>query len=415
MNIKPFIPAFLKNFYHLLWAWLAIIRFGFPDRKMTIIGVTGTDGKTSTCFFLFSILRAAGKKVGMITSIQTQINDQIWDNPGNTMPGRFYIREFLSKMLANGCQYAIIETSSEGLLQHRAYKISYDVAVLTNRSPEHLNTHKTMLNYRNAKGRLFAQLDEYHKTGIKKISIVFEEEKEKNYFLNFPAEEKYLFNADPKNRSLDISQIGQICPINLSVHGDFQYYNAAAAAAAAVSLGIDLDAIKAGLESVTFIPGRAEEIKNDRGFRVFIDYAVTPRAFETTLSWAKKLAGRNRLITVFGSAGSRDQTKRPILGEIAAKYADEIFLTSDDPRFEDPQQICEAIARGFPSSPSFPNHPHPSHKIIVDRTAAIRAALQSGQKDDVVLLLGLGHQHYMYIKDQKISFSEKQIVEKFLL
>ncbi len=420
---------FFQPFYHWLLAVLACFYYRFPARKLKIIGVTGTDGKTTTTTLITSILKEAGFKVGMINGLEFRIGNKIWLNkPGTTLPGRFQLQKLLSQMVKERSSYVVLEVTSEGIAQYRILGINFAVTVFTNLSPEHLDSHKTFEKYRETKGRLFKRLK-----AKKTISVVNLDDENANYFLNFPADLKITygikkeavfmakeikFHPDSTEFILSVKSLGKMkemlqkeVKIILSLPGQYNIYNALAASAVVFALGISLEKIKEGLEAIKGVSGRMEEVKKGQNFRVFIDFAHTPQAMQAVFEAARKMNPQGRLISVFGSAGGRDKIKRPFMGEIAAKFTDFSILTSDDPRKEDPKEICNQIEEGFKKIKKVKDK---DYKIVIDRRKAITEALGMAKEKDIVLILGMGPAQVMYVGEKSIAWNDKRETERLL-
>ena len=443
---------FFRPAYHWLLAMIANFYYGFPSRKLKIIGVTGTDGKTTTTTLITSILEEAGFKVGLINGLEFRIeNESQANNLGVTMPGRFQLQKLLSRMLKAGCEYIVLEVTSEGIVQYRILGINFMAAVLTNLSPEHLDTHGTFEKYREAKGKLFARLKSYKpprprsaKRGgqakkLRNISVINLDDPNAKYFLSFPADEKYGFGIKIKDLRFKIYELNIIKAENIRIEkncssfeifipnevkrhnskfiihlsGEYNIYNALAASATCLALGVDFETIKGGLEKIKGIPGRMEEIKTNKGFQVFIDYAHTPKALEAIFKTAKRINPQGRLITVFGSAEGRDKIKRPLMGEVAARLTDFTILTTDEslgteklPK-ESPEEICRQIKKGFDNRMD-------KHEIIIDRRKAITKALEMAKKGDIVIIAGLGSGRIIKMRGEKKRWSDREIAEELL-
>jgi len=392
--IKKFVPTFLVSWYHFLLAFLGATWYRFPSKKLIVIGVTGTKGKSTVVNLAGRILEEAAFKVGWISSLTLKINKKEWLNPYHmTMPGRFLIQKFLREMINEKCKYALIEVTSEGILQHRQKFIDFDVAVFTNLAPEHIEAHGSFEKYREAKGKLFA--------ATKNIHIINLDDENADYFLKFPAKKKYTYGL---NRG-DINSQNTKFKINLL--GEFNVYNALAAICIGFSQGVDSETCKKALEKVKGIPGRMEIIDEGQDFTVIVDLAHTPDSFEKVFKLAKDLP-HNKIISVFGSAGGgRDKWKRPELGKIAAEYSNQIVLTNEDSYEEDPLVILNQIESGIK------NLRIPIIKIL-DRREAIRKAFQSAQKNDIILVLGKGTEQTMTIGSKKIHWDDREVVREEL-
>jgi UDP-N-acetylmuramoyl-L-alanyl-D-glutamate--2,6-diaminopimelate ligase len=392
--LKKFTPSFLISWYHFLLAFLGAIIYRFPSQKIFVVSVTGTKGKSTVVNLAGKILEEAGFKTGWVTSLTLKIGKKEWLNPYHmTMPGRFLIQKFLREMVDNKCHYALIEVTSEGILQYRHRFIDFKAAVFTNLAPEHIEAHGSFEKYREAKGKLFALAKDIH--------IINLDDENSDYFLKFPAKKKYTYGL---NRG-DVNRQNTKFKINLL--GDFNIYNALAAICIGLSQGVDLEICKKALEKVKGIPGRMEIIDEGQDFTVIVDLAHTPDSFEKVFKLVNDLP-HNKIISVFGSAGGgRDRWKRPELGKIAAEYSDQIVLTNEDPYEEDPLVILNQIESGIKNSQA------PIIKIL-DRREAIRKAFQSAQKNDIVLVLGKGTEQTMVIGSKKIPWDDREVAREEL-
>jgi len=304
------------------------------------------------------------------------------------MPGRFKIQKFLRQAVNSGCQYAILEVTSEGIKQHRHRFINFEAAVFTNLSPEHIEAHGGFENYKETKGKLFQT--------TKNIHIVNLDDENAKYFLQFPAKKKYTFGmnqGDINNKDIKLQ---------LSLIGNFNIYNALAAIGVGLSQGISLETCKRAVENVKGIPGRMEEVVS-QPFKVFVDYAFTPNALEKAYQAIKDNFQPKRMICVLGACGGgRDKWKRPVLGEIAAKYCNEVIVTNEDPYDEDPMKIIDEVAKGT----------NGKARKILDRREAVRESLKSGQSGDAVIITGKGCEPWIIEKGKKIPWDDREIVKE---
>lgn len=338
--IRKIIPQFLIGWYHFLLAFLGAVLVGFPSRGLKVIGVTGTDGKTTTVNLIAKVLEEAGYKTALMSSISFRISEKELANKLKmTMPGRFVIQKFLRQAVNEGCQYVILEVSSEGIKQHRHRFIDFEAAVFTNLSPEHIERHGSFENYKKAKGKLFQ--------ATKNIHIVNLDDKNADYFWRFPAKKKYGY------------KISDYPNLKIKLLGEFNKYNAIAAISVGLSQGIDLEICKRAVEKAKGIPGRMEMVIQEP-FKVIVDYAVTPNALEKAYQAVKP-----RICVLGSCGGGRDKWKRKVLGEIAGKYCQEIIITNEDPYDENPMEIIEQVASGAGNKA----------QKISDRREAIKKAL----------------------------------------
>ena len=405
--IKKLIPSIFLSWYHFLLAFFGAFLYRFPSRELKVIGVTGTKGKSTVVELAGKILEEAGYKVASVSSIKFKIGKKVWKNELKmTMPGRMKLQRFLRKAVSTGCQYAILEVTSEGILQHRQKFIDFDVAVFTNLSPEHIERHGSFKKYREAKGKLFEQ--------CKKIHIINLDDENAEYFFKFSAEKKIGF---PKAKNIQESPIGisfevQNTKFNLNLLGKFNVSNALAAIGVGLSQGIDLATCQKALAKIKGIPGRMEIVVG-KPFRAIVDYAHTPDSLEKVyraLTHQLINSSTHQLICVLGAAGGgRDKWKRPKMGEIAAKYCDEVILTNEDPYDEDPIKIIKEIAQGIKTSRLSPDTYH----LILDRRKAIRKALELAKQNDVVIITGKGSEPWMCVgKGRKIPWDDRKIVRE---
>ena len=399
--LKKFIPPFLLNWYHYILALLGVIFYCFPSRKIKIIGVTGTNGKTTVVNLTTKILEEAGYKVVSLSSIKFKIGEREWPNTLKmTMPGRFQIQKFLRQAVASGCKFAVLEVTSEGIKQHRHRFINFDTAVFTNLTPEHIEAHGGFENYKKAKGKLFQ--------ATKNIHIINIDDENANYFLQFPAKKKYTYGLNKGDINAKNFQF------KLQLIGDFNVYNALAAACVGVSQGVNLEICKKVLEMVGSIPGRMEEVIS-QPFKVFVDYAFTPNALEKVYQTLNNLKPKTynlkpKLICVLGACGGgRDKWKRPVLGEIAAKYCDEVIVTNEDPYDENPYQILSMIKSGISKS----QFPTSNFYEILDRREAIRKSLALAKPGDVVIITGKGCEPWICVAGgKKIPWDDREVVKE---
>ncbi|MDP3882744.1 MAG: UDP-N-acetylmuramoyl-L-alanyl-D-glutamate--2,6-diaminopimelate ligase [Candidatus Staskawiczbacteria bacterium] len=405
-KIKRFIPKFVLSVYHYKLALLGAIIFGFPGKSkgFKIIGVTGTSGKSTTCDFLTRILEEAqpspeasagkaGNKVASISSIRFKVAGKEWENKYKmTMPGRFVIQKFLRQAKSARCKFVVLEVTSEGIKQFRHKFINFDTVVFTNLGQEHLESHGSFENYRNAKLKLFKE--------NKNIHVINADDENAKYFLDVPAKKKITFSIKDQ----------EALKIKLNLLGDFNVMNALAAISAAKNYGISLDVCLGALEKAKGISGRMEVVLKEP-FMVVVDYAHTPDQLESAY---KSFEGRP-LVCVLGSCGGgRDKWKRPVLGEIAQKYCKEIIITNEDPYDENPLKIMDEIESGF-SQIRNSKFEIRNYEKIMDRKEAIKKAMQLARPGDVVIITGKGSEPWMCVANgRKIPWDDRQIVKESL-
>ena len=380
--IKKIIPGFLLGLYHYYWALMGAFFYGFPSKKLFVIGITGTSGKSTVVELSSLILERAGFKVASLSSIKFKIGDKEKENKLKmTMPGRMKVQKFLKQAKKADCKYAILEVTSEGIKQHRHRFIDFDLALFTNLSPEHIESHGSFERYKGAKLQLFKATP-----GIHIINI---DDKNSTDFWKVPAEQKISYS---------LNEEAKLLPKRLNLFGQFNLYNALAATKIAFSQGVSLEVCKKALEKAKGIPGRMEVVIK-KPFIVIIDYAHTPEALEQVY---KTLKGK-RMICMLGSCGGgRDKWKRPILGKLAAQYCDKAIITNEDPYDEDPLEIINQVVGNT------------KLEKILDRKEAIKKAIQLAQPGDVVIITGKGSEPWMCVKNnKKIPWSDKEIVLDF--
>ena len=381
---------------------------------MRVVGITGTNGKTTTSYITRAILRKAGYKVGLIGTIQIMIEDEVLPIH-NTTPDVVELQHTLAMMRDKGMDYVVMEVSSHALDQNRVAGIEFDTAVFTNLTQDHLDYHKTLENYMLAKAKLFDHVSE---TGCKqgKTAVVNIDdaagatmlEHAKCQHLTYAIEKEadlratdILVHANGAEFVLHHESFGEM-PLKLHITGIFNVYNVMSAVGAALAEHIDAAVIKETLEAFTAVPGRFELVKAGQDFSIIVDYAHTPDGVENVLKTARKIA-KKRIIAVFGCGGDRDRTKRPIMGRLAAELADVVIATSDNPRTEDPEFILSQVEEGVDEAIGTKHH-----ELIVDRRHAIYRAIEMAETDDIVVILGKGHENYQILKDKTIHFDDKE-------
>ncbi|MFH1753122.1 MAG: UDP-N-acetylmuramoyl-L-alanyl-D-glutamate--2,6-diaminopimelate ligase [Candidatus Omnitrophota bacterium] len=383
-----------------------------PSKEVKVIGVTGTNGKTTVTYILERILNKAGLLAGVIGTIMCKIGDEVIES-GNTTPSPITLQGFLRRMADLSIDYCVMEVSSHALDQLRTYGIDFRAAVFTNATHEHLDYHKTFKNYLNAKRSLFEGLNRERAAIINRDDPNFEEIKSGcscNTVISYGMTSEADIYADRATLDIGGSTFnlhvdGNAVSVRSRLIGTHNIYNMLAAASCAWAEGINIDTIKEGLEGVDGVPGRLEMLESG-GVKIFVDYAHTDDALENVLKALYPLK-RGRLITVFGCGGNRDRGKRPKMGAIAAEFSDHVVVTSDNPRHEDPGGIIKEIVDGI--SPDYK-----AISVAEDRREAIREALSLAREGDIVLLAGKGHEKYQIVKDRKISFSDMETAAELL-
>jgi UDP-N-acetylmuramoyl-L-alanyl-D-glutamate--2,6-diaminopimelate ligase len=430
--LKKIIPQEWIYFYHKLVVIMANLIYNFPSKDLVIIGVTGTNGKSTTVNLIAKVLEEKGDKVGLMTTINYQIADKKWLNSTRmTMLGRFQLQKMLRQMVRAGCKYAVVETSSEGIMQNRNWGIRYDVAVMTNLTPEHIEAHGSFENYKKAKGKLFANLAKYPKKKFKdqiidKAIIVNLDDEHWQYYLNFAADKKYAYGLKEFRYPEDVKYIkpkdyqlfADHTVFNLkgidfktNLIGDFNIYNCLAATCVGLHFGITIDQCQSALKKVKGVPGRMELIKEGQDFTVLVDYAHDAKSFEGLFA-TLKMFDKNRIIHVFGSAGGvRDHAKRPTLGRLSAKNADITIITDEDSYDEPVSKVIDEIAVGAKDAGKKANE---DLFLIEDRKEAIKKACQLASAGDMVLITGKGTEQSIKSNGKVTPWDDRVVAKEVL-
>jgi len=415
-------------------AHLSAAFFGHPSREMQVVGVTGTNGKTTTSFLIESILRSRSLPCGVIGTINYRYGGRVLPAPMTT-PESYDIQKMLREMLDAGVTHVVMEVSSHALDLRRVVGCHFDVGVFTNLSQDHLDYHVNLDRYRHCKEHLFTTI--IPSTNKKRHAAVLN--------LDDPAGENlwqvvnyikigYAVHKQTSLWARDVkssrSGVGATLHtpqgrmrIQSPLVGEFNIYNIMAAIGTALTLGIPEDSIRRGIEALSKVPGRMERIENERELEIFVDYAHTPDALERTLTVLGQLRGRGRLITVFGCGGGRDRSKRPVMGGVVARLGDLSIITSDNPRSESPGSIIQNIETGFISQNAraigreeFERRVETGGYLkIEDRREAIGLAIRTARSGDIILIAGKGHENYQILADRRIPFDDRIEVRKALL
>lgn len=383
--------------------------YGYPSGKMAMVGITGTNGKTTTSLLIQNILREAGKKPGLIGTIRYEVGDEILPAP-NTTPNALRVQSLLNRMLEKGMDACVMEVSSHALALGRVRGCRFDTRVMTNLTRDHLDFHGTMESYYEAKQRLFRE--DFAKPGA--ASVVNMDDPWGERLIRESPGPVWSFGT---HKDADFRVMDQECSIHglcfrvrtprgeLEVKspliGAYNIYNILSAVAAGFSLGIPDKALLQGIQGVSGVPGRFEKIQGP-GFTAVVDYAHTDDALKSLLENARKLC-TGRLITIFGCGGDRDRGKRPLMGRVAAELSDTVIVTSDNPRAEDPGTIIQDILAGVPGS---------DVSVIEDRSLAIRKGIEEARDGDMVVVAGKGHEDYQIIGDRRFHFDDREEVRK---
>jgi UDP-N-acetylmuramoyl-L-alanyl-D-glutamate--2,6-diaminopimelate ligase len=403
-------------------AWLSAAWHDFPARQLTMIGVTGTDGKTTTVNLIYHILQAAGKGAGMISTVNAVIGQDTLDTGlHTTTPDAPDVQHILAQMVAAGTDVCVLEVTSHGLAQHRVTACDFDVAVVTNVTHEHLDIHDTLEGYQAAKASLFQGLAAgYHKPNVDKTAILNRGDSSYEYLRLYPADLRLTYNlGEPGDviarnlvRSVDgtgfdvESPYGRF-PLKTGLLGIFNVLNVLAAAATTLALGIEPKAIQEGVGAMRSLPGRMERVVRGQPYAAIVDFAHTPNSLRRALETARTLTQGDdgRVIVVFGCAGLRDVEKRPIMGRIAAELADYAVLTAEDPRTEDLDVIIEEIAEGCREGKGIEGQ---TFERIPDRGAALARAVELAKAGDVVIACGKGHEQSMCYGETEYPWDDRK-------
>ncbi len=390
----------------LTFAEMSAKWFGNPQKSLKIIGVTGTNGKTSVSYMIKGLLESAGHKVGLIGTIQNIIGDDVLPAK-NTTPSCYELHSMFSLMNVAGCDYCVMEVSSHALHQGRVHGVEFYIGIFTNLTQDHLDYHGTMENYLNAKKKLFKAC----KTAVLNMDDSYFEKLSSGLdckVLTYSSKNRtatyYLDKLDlrPDGSAFEVKTEETVLPISTKIGGRFTPYNAVCAVACALEAGLTPLQVSKGFSALGGIKGRAEAVPTDKDFSVIIDYAHTPDGLENILKTFSECE-KNRLIVLFGCGGDRDRTKRPKMGKIAVEQADYVIVTSDNPRTENPENIIKDILAGTAESKV-------PVEVIEDRTEAIKKAVQIAQKGDIIVLAGKGHETYQILAEGTVHFDEREIV-----
>ena len=403
------------------WGWLCAAWHGFPSRALTLVGVTGTDGKTTTVNLIESVLRASGARAGMISTVNARIGRiEIDTGLHVTTPDAPDTQGYLARMVADGATHAVLEVTSHGLAQHRVSGCDFDGAVVTNITHEHIDAHGSFQAYRNAKARLFEGLARSHrKPGVPKFAILNRDDDSFEHLLPIPADRRIVYgltagsdvtareiHLGPKSTAFTLrTPVGEI-DITSSLVGAFNVSNILAAAAAGIALGVDLPTIRRGVKSLEGVPGRLERIDEGQDFVAIVDFAHTPNALHEALETVRGLAApAGRVVVVFGSAGLRDPDKRMMMGRVAGDLADLVIITAEDPRTESLSSIMAACLTG-----AIDQGKHEGEDIwcVADRGQAILTACQLARAGDVVVVCGKGHEQSMCFGTTEHPWDDRQ-------
>lgn len=439
MSMKTFLMDKIPNYnklvipYHVLRADLAAHQYGFPGKRMRVIGVTGTNGKTSTCFLIWKMLNAAGHKTGLMTTVAWGVNKLEKQIEHMTTVDAKTLNFRMKKIADAGAEFLVLEVTSHALAQHRTFGVPIEIAVMTNVTHEHLDYHKTFENYRDAKRRLFK---------MAKYGVINEDDKSWAYFakdvkdyityginsgilrakdvrlgaqgieysVDNEASVRDKLVADDKHMTGDKNAMGDMLRIKTKIPGEFTVYNSLAAVAVGLKLGLSKEQISQGILALDSVEGRMNRVDLGQNFEVIVDYAHTPDAFLKV--YESVVPGKKgRIISLFGGAGRRDESTRGERGEIAAKYSDIVIITEDDSRDENPAEIAEEFVKGAEQAGFLREK---NLLVELNREKAIQMAVDLAKKDDIVLILGKGHEKTILRATGAVPFEDLKVTEKAL-
>lgn len=439
MSMKTFLMDKIPNYnklvipYHVLRADLAAHQYGFPGKRMRVIGVTGTNGKTSTCFLIWKMLNAAGHKTGLMTTVAWGVDKLEKQIEHMTTVDAKTLNYRMKKIADAGAEFLVLEVTSHALAQHRTFGVPIEIAVMTNVTHEHLDYHKTFENYRDAKRRLFK---------MAKYGVINEDDKSWAYFAKDVKEyityginsgilrakdvrlgaQGVEYSVDNEGSALDKDEAddkhvsgskyasGDMLRIITKIPGEFTVYNSLAAVAVGLKLGLSKEQISQGILALDSVEGRMNRVDLGQNFEVIVDYAHTPDAFLKV--YESVVPGKKgRIISLFGGAGRRDESTRGERGEIAAKYSDIVIITEDDSRDENPAEIAEEFVNGAEQAGFLRGK---NLLVELNREKAIQMAVELAKKDDIVLILGKGHEKTILRATGAVPFEDLKVTEKAL-
>lgn len=418
-SIRNKYPGFVL-WTHKFRGMLAYYFYGMPSKRMRVIAITGTNGKTTTCHLIARILEEAGERVGMATTTTFKVGPREWRNTTNmTSISPFGLQKLLHQMRKGNCTYAVVETTSHAIRQYRTWGIRYHAVAFTNVTHDHLDYHRNFEEYLETKTRIFKMKP--------RLSVINFDDPSSDKFLHFTAGKTLTYSqtkrASITARKILLSPDGTIFTlvlpnvqiiVNLKLPGAFNVSNALCAASLAYGLNINPEMIKKGLESIDNVPGRMEKVEMGQDFVVIIDYAHTPDALEKVYS-ALENGVRGKTIAVLGACGDRDKTKRPLMGSIAGRHADVVVVTDEEPYTENPEDIIEEVAKGVPRGSK-------TRKMVLgenffkefDRRQGIARALSAAGRGDLVVITGMGAQEFRVVGNKHLPWNDKKATEEEL-
>lgn len=419
-SIKKLVPQWVILGLHFARAFVASVRYGFPARRMKVIAVAGTKGKTTTSNMIARILEGDGKKVAMLSTANFQLGGKKWLNDVKlTTPGPAYVQRFLRQAADEGCEYAVLETSSHGMVQYRYWGIPFELAVITNLTSDHLDYHKTFDNYKRSHHglvtkRLKTLISNWDDPNTHEMLALPGDFKRVGFTLTeAEAEGVEMVRARGLHAEGESSAFEVVCEdgsyrASLPLPGEFNVQNALGALCVCRALGVGMDSILATLKSVGNIPGRLEEIEEGQDFRVVVDYAHSPESLEKVYGVLRPRAEK-KLIAVLGGTGDRDKTYRARGGELAEAFADIVIVTNEDPYSEDPESIIDQVMSGI-------KHKELGRDLfrISDRREAIDKAFSLAEAGDLVAITGKGCEQFMVCGDKKLPWDDREVARELL-
>lgn len=416
------IPKLIVKDSRYAMALIANHYYGYPSRNMKVIGITGTNGKTTTTYLLEKILSSQGHSTGLMSNIEVKIGDRTIPNNGTNTQESLNLQRIMAEMQAVDTEFCIMEVTSQGLDLGRVKGTSFRTAIFTNLTQDHLDYHGSMESYKASKGLLFSGLGNAFSAAPEeqRYAVLNADDSASEDFVKLTAAQIITYgikqNADVRAEAIEITSKGTrfrcttflgTVDLHTPLVGEFNVYNCLAAITAALLEGISLEAIKQSLESIAVVEGRMEVVDEGQDFLVLVDYAHTPDGLENALSTISQFV-EGQIHCVFGCGGDRDRLKRPVMGKVAARYSDYLYVTSDNPRKEDPQSILLDIVPGL-LEVDFPGE---RYQLIADRRAAIDLAIANAVRGDVVLIAGKGHETYQDINGIKHDFDDRLIAKE---
>lgn len=418
--LKKIIPHSCILWWHYIKAVIANVIYGFPGKKLLVIAVAGTKGKTTTTNLIANILESSGYKVAMLSTANFQIDQQKWlNNVKLTTPSAFYVQQFLAKAVRQGCGVAILETSSHGLVQRRYWGVDVDIAVITNLTSDHLDYHKTTQHYQashfsliNSRLKsLVINFDDENTEEMRKLPfngnrIAFTTKSIANNQWRYLQAQSIVYNQ--YGTTFDLQFNSERKAVHTNLVGDFNVYNVLGAIGACYCFGLSLDTIIQSLQQNINIPGRLERINQGQDFEVIVDYAHSPESLRKVYEVVRPYV-KGRLIAVLGGTGDRDKSYRKQVGELADYYADIVIITNEDPYSEEVEDIIDQVLSGVKQK-----NLNVDLFRIVDRKLAIYKAMQMAKKDDLVIITGKGCEQFIIQKDKKIPWDDRSVARQAL-